>query len=209
MDILSLRLFLSVAEHSSLSAAARELFLSPATASARLAKLESTIGFTLFHRTTRAISLTTDGTEFLPYAQQTIETLEAGIDTVSGLKTQAKGVLRMAMSASFGRMHVIPLLAEFQQRFPLVKLDLRLSDQIFNMVEEAYDLVIRNAPLNDSSFIARELAPDQRILATSPAYLQEHGAPLKPDDLKAHQFVTFGGSAQLKFKDGQCIEINN
>ncbi|MCM8540344.1 MAG: substrate binding domain-containing protein, partial [Lentisphaeraceae bacterium] len=69
--------------------------------------------------------------------------------------------------------------------------------------------VIRNAPLNDSSFIARELAADHRILAASPAYLKAHGTPSKPEDLKSHMFVTFGGSQQLKFKNGQTLEVAN
>ena len=103
-------------------------------------------------------------------------------------------------------MHIIPLLGEFQKRYPLVKLDLRMSDDIINMVEEAYDLVIRNAPLTDSSFIARKLAKDNRILVASPAYLKEHGTPRSTDDLLKHRFVTFSDCNRIKFADGQIVD---
>lgn len=207
MDILSLRLFLRVAECGTVSAAARDLSLSPASASARLAKLEEIIGFHLFNRTTRAVSLTTDGAAFLPYAEQTIETLEAGLSAVSGQGPQAKGLLRMAMPGSFGRMHVIPALAEFHARYPLVNLDLRLSDEILDVIEGGYDLIIRNAHLADSSLIARKLASDHRILVASPSYLELQGAPSAPDDLMKHQCVNLGNNNKWKFKNGQIISI--
>ncbi len=105
MDVLSFRLFLRVADLGGVSAAARDLSLSPASASARLHKLEETVGFRLFNRTTRAVSLTTDGAAFLPYVQQAVEILEAGLGATNGHGEQAQGVLRMTMPGSFGRMH--------------------------------------------------------------------------------------------------------
>ena len=123
MDVLSLRLFLRIAELGGVTAAAHDLSLSPASASARLVKLEETVGFRLFNRTTRAVSLTTDGERFLPYAQQTVETLETGLSAVRGNSSEVQGLLRMTMPGSFGRMYIVPLLAEFQARYPLVSLD--------------------------------------------------------------------------------------
>ena len=108
MDILSLRLFLRIAALGGVSAAAQDLSLSPASASARLVKLEETVGFRLFNRTTRAVSLTTDGEAFLPYAQQIIETLETGLSAVQGQGAEAEGLLRITMPGSFGRMYIIP-----------------------------------------------------------------------------------------------------
>tara|TARA_R110002096_G_C14652020_1_gene726550 strand:- start:2330 stop:3214 length:885 start_codon:yes stop_codon:yes gene_type:complete len=206
MDILSLRLFLRVADLGGVAAAARDLSLSPASASARLAKLEETIGFRLFNRTTRAVSLTTDGAEFLPYAQQTIETLEAGLGAVSGQGEEAKGLLRMTMPGSFGRMHIIPALGDFQARYPLVTLDIRLSDEVLDVVEGAYDLIIRNAQLADSSLIARKLAADHRLLVAAPSYLERHGVPETPENLSDHQCVVFPGTNRWKFENGQTIE---
>ncbi|MBT8090770.1 MAG: LysR family transcriptional regulator [Gammaproteobacteria bacterium] len=205
MDTTSLRLFLRIADLNSVSAAARDLSLSPASASARLGKLEDIVGFRLFNRTTRAVSLTTDGAEFLPYAQQALETLETGLSAISGEGASAQGLLRMTMPGSFGRMHVIPALAEFRQRHPLVALDLRLSDEVLDVVEGAYDLIIRNAPLEDSTLVARKLASDRRLLVASPMYLERHGIPMTPDDLTKHCCVILADFNKWKFESGQVI----
>lgn len=205
MDTLSLRLFIRIAELGTVSSAARDLFLSPASASARLAKLEESIGFRLFNRTTRAVSLTTDGAAFLPYAQQTIETLEVGISVVSGNDAAAQGLLRLTMPGSFGRMYIIPVISEFAARYPQVNLDIRLSDEVLNIVEGAFDLIIRNAPLHDSSFIARKLASDHRLLVASPSYLEQHGSPETPQDLVKHQCVILADGNRWKFESGDII----
>ncbi|MEL7333439.1 MAG: LysR family transcriptional regulator [Cyanobacteria bacterium J06560_2] len=207
MDILSLRLFLRIAALGGVTAAARDLSLSPASASARLAKLEETVGFRLFNRTTRAVSLTTDGEVFLPFAQQTVETLETGLSAVKGESSAPQGLLRMAMPGSFGRMYMLSLLAEFQAQYPLVSLDLRLSDEVLDFVEGAYDLIIRNASLEDSGLIVRKLATDKRILVASPSYIERRGAPSTPDDLTAHQFVILGESLRCKFDNGQAVNL--
>jgi DNA-binding transcriptional LysR family regulator len=205
MDISSLRLFLRIADLGSVSAAARDQSLSPATASARLGKLEEIVGFRLFNRTTRAVSLSTDGAEFLPYAQQVLETLETGLGAVSGKGAAAQGLLRMTMPGSFGRLHIIPALAEFQERHPMVSLDLRLSDEVLDVVEGAYDLIIRNAPLADSTLVARKLASDHRLLVASPAYVARHGAPSTPDEIPAHRCVVLAENNKWKFKAGNVI----
>lgn len=207
MDILSIRLFLRVAELRGVSAAARDLSLSPASASARLARLEKDIGARLFHRTTRAVSLSTDGTAFLPYAQHLIETLESGLAAASGQGEAVSGVLRMTMPGSFGRMHIIPKLAPFQMRYPQLQLDLRLSDEVLDVVKGAFDLIIRNATLADSSLAARKLADDQRLLVASPAYLERHGTPRTPDELSGHRAIEFPGGSRLLFENGQIIQL--
>ena len=207
MDILSLRLFLRIAALGGVSAAAQDLALSPASASARLVKLEETIGFRLFNRTTRAISLTTDGEAYLPYAQQMIETLETGLSAVKGQGAEAEGLLRITMPGSFGRMYIIPVLADFHARYPLVSLDLRLSDTVLDVVEGAYDLIIRNAPLADSSLILRKLASDRRLLVASPSYLRQHGAPSTPDDLVEHQCVSLAEATKWKYENGQTVSV--
>ncbi|MEO0350731.1 MAG: LysR family transcriptional regulator [Cyanobacteria bacterium P01_A01_bin.15] len=207
MDILSLRLFLRIAALGGITVAAQDLSLSPASASARLVKLEETLGVRLFNRTTRAVSLTTDGEAFLPYAQEMIETLETGLSAVKGQGAKAEGRLRITMPGSFGRMYIIPVLAEFHARYPLVSLDLRLSDEVLDVVEGAYDLIIRNAPLVDSRLIVRKLASDRRILVASPAYLERQGVPSTPDDLAKHQCVCLAESTKWTFENGQTISV--
>ncbi|MEM9402507.1 MAG: LysR family transcriptional regulator [Pseudomonadota bacterium] len=206
MDTLSLRLFLRIADLRSVSSAARDLSLSPAAASARLGKLEATLGFRLFHRTTRAIALTTDGAEFLPYAEQALDTLQAGLRSVNGEGAEAHGTLRMTMPGSFGRLYVIPALCDFQQHHPGVRLDVRLSDEVLDVVEGAYDLIVRNAPLEDSTLVARKLAADRRLLVASPRYLETYGGPSTPNELAAHRCVTLAGYGKWRFQSGDLIE---
>ncbi|NER39383.1 MAG: LysR family transcriptional regulator [Oscillatoria sp. SIO1A7] len=207
MDILSLRLFLRIAALGGVTAAAQDLSLSPASASARLVKLEETLGIRLFNRTTRSVSLTTDGEAFLPYAQQIIETLETGLSAVKGQGAEAEGLLRITMPGSFGRMYIIPALAEFHARHPLVSLDLRLSDAVLDVVEGAYDLIIRNAPLVDSSLIVRKLASDRRILVASPTYLERHGTPSRPEELAEHKCVSLADATRWTFENGQTVSV--
>lgn len=208
MDILSLQLFHRVAARGALTAAAQDLSLSPAAASARLAKLEHELGFRLFNRTTRAVSLTTDGAGFLPYVQQVLETLESGLSSVSGDGAEAKGLLRMTMPGSFGRMHIVPLLAEFQSQNPLVTLDLRLSDEILDVVEGGYDLIIRNASLQDSNLVARKLAMDRRVLVASPDYLERYGSPASILELKQHRCVILAHDNRWKFQTGETVTVS-
>ncbi|MEM9057462.1 MAG: LysR family transcriptional regulator [Pseudomonadota bacterium] len=207
MDLLSLRLFLRIADTGGVSSAARDLSLSPASASARLARLEEAVGFRLFARTTRAVTLTTDGRAFLPYAQQALETLDTGLGTVRGDGSRVRGLLRMAMPGSFGRMHIVPLLGEFRARYPQVVLDLRLSDEVVNVVEGAFDLVIRNAPLADSALVARKLADDRRLLVAAPAYLERHGTPATPADLAEHACVSLAGNERWLFASGEVVTL--
>ena len=209
MDTLSLRLFLRVADIGTVSGAARDLSLSPASASARLARLEDLVGFRLFNRTTRAVSLTTDGAEFLPYAEQALETLETGLSAVSGHGRAVQGLLRMTMPGSFGRMHIVPYLRRFRERHPQLSLDLRLSDEVLDVVEGAYDLVIRNAPLTDSGLIARRLAPDRRLVAASPTYLERCGEPASPRELAEHECVVLADYNRWKFEDGQSVTVSS
>ncbi len=208
MDTQSLRLFVRIAELGSITAAARDLSLSPASASARLSKLETLLGTRLFSRTTREVSLTTDGTEFLPYAQDSLEVLQAGVASVSGQTEQASGLLRMTMPGSFGRMYIMPALGGFQARYPEIRLDIRLSDEVLDVVKGAFDLIIRNAALEDSGLVARQLATDRRLLVASPEYLQRFGTPSSPRELSLHRAISFPGETQWTFENGETIRVN-
>ena len=207
MDTFSLRLFLRIADLGTVSAAARDLSLSQASASARLARLEETVGFRLFNRTTRAVRLTSDGREFLPYAQHIVETLDTGLDAISGAGTGVKGQLRMTMPGSFGRMHIIPYLAEFEALYPDVSLDLRLSDEVLNVVEGAYDLIIRIAQLEDSGLIARKLTSDHRLLAASPKYIDRYGMPKSPENLTEHKCIVLAHLDKWRFEEFGTVTV--
>ncbi|WP_428265032.1 LysR family transcriptional regulator [Haliangium sp.] len=207
MELDSVRLFVRIAELGAVGAAARDLGMSPAAASARLKRLEDSVGARLFHRTTRALALTTDGAAFLPHAQGALDLLDQGVATLGGGSPAPAGLLRVAMPGSFGRMHVLPGLGAFCDRYPEVRLDLRLSDEILDVVEGAFDLVIRNAPLTDSTMIARKLAPDRRIVVASPKYVARHGAPRTPEELSQHRCVVLGDDERWLFAGRDPVAV--
>lgn len=192
MDTDSLRLFVMAAERLNISAAGRALGLAPAVASARLAKLESELGVELLRRTTRKVSLSLEGADFLPYAREILAQAEAAQAVLGGAGTGPKGTLRFAAPSSFAQLHVIPLLPEFHALYPDLTLDLRLSDQQVDAIEGSFDLALRSAPLTDSSLRGRKLADDTRILCASPGYLEAHGTPEAPAALAGHHFVAWG-----------------
>lgn len=195
MDTDGLRLFVLAADRLNISAAGRQLGLAPAVASARLAKLEHSLGADLLHRSTRKVSLSLQGAEFLPYARDILAQEDAALAALGMGRPQATGTLRFTASSTFAQLYIAPLLPLFLQQHPGIQLDLRLSDTPFDLIEGSFDLALRNAALDDSSFKCRKLADDQRILCASPGYLAQHGAPLHPDELVHHQLIGFRGMA--------------
>ena len=191
MDLESVRLFVLAAERLNISAAGRELGLAPAVASARLAKLEHTLGADLLRRSTRKVTLSLEGAEFLPFAREMLAQEAAALAALGRGQAQASGTLRFAASSTFAQLYIAPLLPAFLAQHPGIHLDLRLSDTPFDLIEGSFDLALRNAALDDSSLKCRKLADDQRVLCASPAYLAQHGTPTRPEDLPAHQLIGF------------------
>lgn len=191
--------FVRTVRYGSLSAAARTLDLTPAAVSYRLSKLEYRLGTRLLHRTTRRLTLTEDGSEYLIHAQRLIleqEKLEA---SVSRRDEVAQGTLKITMPSSFGRQHIAPLIPEFLRRNPLVRVNLILSDEILDIMDEGVDVSIRICELKDSEFIARKIAPDHRVVCASPDYLARHGVPTKPADLAKHNCLVLSQQPYWSF----------
>lgn len=191
MDTDNLRLFVLAAEKLNISGAGRDLGLAPAVASTRLAKLEHSIGADLLHRSTRKVSLSLEGAEFLPYAREILAQEDAARAALGKGKPTVTGTLRFTAPSTFAQLYIVPILPDFLALQPNISLDLRLSDTQFDLIEGSFDLAIRNAVLEDTSLKGRKLADDRRILCASPAYLAEHGAPSSPSDLSRHQLVAF------------------
>lgn len=191
MDTDNLRLFVMAADRLNISAAGRNLGLAPAVASARLAKLEQELGVELLRRTTRKVSLSLEGSDFLPYAREILAQAEAAKAVLGSHETSPKGTIRFAAPSSFAQRHIMPLLPQFHAAFPDLTLELRLSDARFDAIEGSFDLALRAAPLTDSSLKGRKLADDTRVLCASPAYLEEHGAPQSPAELRGHRFLAW------------------
>lgn len=203
MDTDALRLFVMAADMLNISAAGRQLGLAPAVASARLAKLENQVGADLLHRSTRKVSLSLEGSEFLPYAREILAQEDAAKAALGHGSKEVSGTLRFAASSTFSQLYIAPILPDFLERYPLVNLELKLSDTQMNLIDGGFDLALRNYAIEDSSLRARKLADDVRILCASPDYLKKHGTPATPDDLKDHRLMSFtGASARKLISDG-------
>ena len=205
MDTESVRLFVLAADQLNISAAGRALSMAPAVASARLAKLETTLGADLLHRSTRKVALSLAGAEFLPYAREILAQESAARAALGLGRPTVTGTLRFAASSTFAQLHIAPLVPEFLARNPGIKLDLRLSDTPFDLIEGSFDLALRSAALADSSLKCRKLADDRRVLCASPGYLDQRGIPLHPDHLAGHQLIGFRDASpkELIGRDGQ------
>ncbi len=206
MNVEHLRLFVRIATTQNISQAGQELDLSPAVASAHINKLEQALGVRLIHRTTRKVSLTEDGIAFLPHAEDVLASVDSARASVGAGTISPGGTLRVAAPASFGRMHLLPVMGELLALYPDLKIDFKLSDTIVDLVEGGFDVAIRNSELKDSTMNARKLAADKRILCASPAYIEKYGEPLHPDELQQHQCITLMGLETWKFQ-GEKNEI--
>ncbi len=210
MDTESVRLFVLAAEKLNISAAGRELGMAPAVASVRLAKLEKTLGADLLRRSTRKVALSLEGAEFLPYAREILAQESAAHAVLGRGNAAATGTLRFTAPSTFAQLYVAPILPEFLERHPGIRLDLRLSDMEFDLIQGSFDLALRNAALADSSLKGRKLADDMRILCASPDYLDQHGMPTHPDELATHQLIAFKEQTpiQLVGRDGSAGQFN-
>ena len=177
MDTNGIRLFIKVAELLNISAAGDQLGLAPSVASARLSKLEVQLGADLFHRSTRRVSLSIEGTEFLPYAKEIIAQEDAAFSALGKGSSEVSGTLRFAASSTFAQRFVAPFLPEFLNKYPKVNVELSLSDTQVNLIQGGFDLALRNYTAQDSSLIGRKLANDTRVLCASPEYLKNRGTP--------------------------------
>lgn len=192
MDTDGLHLFVLAAEQLNISAAGRMLGMAPAVASSKLAKLEKQVGADLLHRSTRKVSLSLEGSEFLPFAQEILAQADAGLAALGHGESEASGTLRFAASSTFAQSYIVPLIPEFMMRHPQVTLDLKLSDTAFDLIDGSFDLALRSLALKDSSLKARKLADDVRVLCASPSYLETHGIPSAPSELSSHKLIAFG-----------------
>lgn len=191
MDTDSLRLFVLAAEKLNISAAGRELGMVPAVASARLAKLEKSMGADLLHRSTRKVSISLEGSELLPFAKEIIAQEDAARAALGQKSLDIKGTIRFTAPSTFAQIYIAPVLPEFTARHPKIKLDLRLSDARYDLIDGSFDLAIRNAALEDTSLKGRKLASDTRILCAAPEYLNTNGTPATPEDLTDHRVIAF------------------
>ncbi|WP_431264045.1 LysR family transcriptional regulator [Roseateles chitinivorans] len=186
--LLALRVFARVARTGSFSAAARELDLSQPSVSRIIAALEQDVGAALVTRTTRALTLTDAGTDYLARVEAILASLEEA-DHVARGSLELRGGLRVALPSSFGVREIVPLLPGFLARHPLLNVHLLMSDQRQDTLKEGVDVALRLGELADSSATARLIGRTHRLIAASPAYLKANGTPGTPADLANHTAI--------------------
>jgi DNA-binding transcriptional LysR family regulator len=207
-DVSDWAVFARTAELNSLSAAGRELRLSAAVVSSRIAKLEKQLGVRLLNRTTRRVNLTEEGQLFYEHCTRILKEIDLIETTIGQRSEKPRGAITVTAPAGFGRLHIAPFMPAFARRHPDVQVRLHLTDRITDVIRDGTDIAIRIGDLKNYSFIARKLASNTRAIVAAPAYLAAHGVPRTPADLLRHNclLLRFPGSQQyqwtLKGADG-------
>lgn len=181
----------AVVDAGSLSAGARALRMPIATVSRRVSELESALGTQLLLRSRKGLSLTDTGAAYLEACRRILEDVAEAERIATGEFRAPRGLLTITAPIVFGRLHVLPVIAEFLAAYPEVDIRLEQTDRSVNLHEEACDLAIRIGHLPDSGLIARRLGTVRQVVCASPAYLARHGVPATPKDLESHRCVTF------------------
>lgn len=194
LDLLvALRIYVRVAEAGSFSAVAREMGTTQPAVSRQVAALEEHIGARLIQRTTRSLTLTEDGRDLLGHARRVLDTVEEAETSVGRRNRVLGGLVRMATSVSFGRLHVAPRISRLLERFPELSVELQMSDRPIDLVAEGLDLSIRIGSVVDSSLVARKIGSSRRITVASQGCIAEHGLPDHPSQLARLPCVIFTG----------------
>jgi DNA-binding transcriptional LysR family regulator len=204
--------FVRVVDSNGFSAAAPILGLSPSAVSKLITRLETRLGVRLLQRTTRALHLTQEGEVFYAAARRIVGEIEALENQIVGESGTPSGVLRVTTSLAFATHQLAPVLSEFLARHPLVQFELLPTDRVIDMVEEGIDIALRIGRLADTSFMARKIGEDKRLICAAPSYLARHGTPQRPEDLARHSCIVSRDRAYLNrwsFKvDDRIVEID-
>jgi len=182
-----LTVFIAILDAGSLTGAGRKLRRSPPSVTRSLAALEDRVGARLVERTTRRLAPTEAGRQLAEHARRLLADYESAIGEVSG--QPLRGVLRVTAPLVFGRRHVAPIIGDFLDAHPSMRVELTLSDRNLDLIEHEIDVAVRIGPLTDSSLVARRVGEVGRVLVASPAYLDRHGTPRLPGDLAEHDVI--------------------
>lgn len=220
--VTSMQVFARVASLGSLSAAARAMGMSQTMATKHMAALEDRLGTKLLHRTTRRLSLTEAGRNYLESVESILADLEEADAKVARDAVEVRGVLRLNAPVSFGIKELGPLLPELAKLHPEMTIDLGLNDRHIDLIEEGWDLVVRIGGMNDSTLVARRLAPCPMFLCAAPSYLKSHGRPRKVADLQNHNCLgytlsrsvgvdhwSFGKDGKVRVSVSGSLKANN
>lgn len=191
----AMQAFIRVVELKSFTKAAASLNLPKTTVSAQVQALESRLQIKLLHRTTRQISLTTDGAAYFDRAARLLQDLEETESLLNKAATTPKGRLRIDIPGSFGRRIILPAMGDFMRRYPEIELEIGCNDRRVDLLEEGVDCVIRGGALTDLSLVARRVASIRFVTCASPAYLERNGTPAEPLDIAHHTSIHYFSSS--------------
>ena len=209
-DLNELRTFQRILVCGSLSAAARDLGVGLAVVSKRLMALERRAGQRLINRTTRTLSATNEGLALIAHIDRILEELDAAESRMTVGGEEPFGILRVSSPISFGRIHLVPLVAELIERHPKLDIELRLDDRLIDLTYERIDIAVRIGQPRDSSAILRKLADNRRILVAAPTYLERHGEPALVQDLQRHGCLRYDDPSlpwRLEGPGNEVIEL--
>ena len=211
MDLLDdMRIFVTAVDAMSFTGAATRLGLSKQFVSRRISALEQTLGVRLLLRTTRRLSVTDLGRVYYERARRILDDVQAANLAVSSQGERVHGNLRVSAPMSFGTMFLGSVIPSFLTTYPDVTVELELNDRTVDIVGEGYDVAVRIGALADSSLIARAIAPMRMVTCASPRYLEAHGAPQTPEDLRDHAVLPYGHSQRVSWqysRDGKVLDI--
>lgn len=209
-DLEAWAVFATVADHGSFSAAAIAIGVSKATVSKTISRLETSLGQSLFHRTSRRLALTEAGKDLAGRARRIVAEARAAEEAAHDAAAAPEGRVRLAAPMSFGIRNVAPLVTEFLARHPGIELELVLSDARVDIVAEGFDVALRIADLPDSSLRARRLCGIATYLVAAPSYLARHGTPAHPGELGEHRLLAYtniGGPWRFHGPDGAEVAV--
>lgn len=190
-----LALFLDVAATGSFSAAGRHLGLAPSSVARQIIELEKQTGARLLHRSTRALTLTEAGELLRERAGQLLRELAELREAVAVGESAPRGLLRITAAAAFGNLHLVPILGRFLARYPDMSVELHLDDALVDLSRTRFDLAIRAGSIAaDLRLVSTIVAPMRRVLCAAPSYLERHGTPRRPEDLRAHDCLSAPGA---------------
>ena len=187
----SMQLFVQVVQEGSFSATARTLGITPSSVSRQISQLEGELGARLFQRTTRKQSLTEAGKIYFQHAERIIADLETARLAVSRLTDTPSGSLHITAEADLALAYIAPILPEFLERYPEIKVRISMSVGMKDLVDSGIDLAIRMGHLGDSNLIARKIAMSHSLVCASPAYIKKFGLPSHPSELESHNCLSF------------------
>lgn len=186
-----IRSFVLVAEKGSFAGAAIVEGVTPVVMGRRLDGLEARLGVRLMHRSTRGLTLTALGEQFLDQCRQLLRDFDAVESGISAGRSTVRGHLVISAPAAFGRRHIAPHVPAFRQLYPDLKLSFNFTDSVVDLVREGYDMSVRIGEVTDPSYVAIPLYPNRRVVCGTPGYFAQHGVPRTPDDLTAHNCLAF------------------